>query len=139
MSRLEACRGATKRGRPIRDQPPPRHRPDLRRTGRVSLVGLLPPTRALLEPYDPSPSLGSALLNADEVHATRNVPTVAIEPVPFDLAGTDAADWLNRLGLLKGRPVTVGRPHELVELWNLIDREARDVAEHSHAMCEMLV
>lgn len=57
----------------------------------------------------------------------------------LDLAGTEAKMWLMKLDLLKGRPVTVGRPHELVELWNLIDREARDVAEHSHTICEMLV
>ncbi|MCA9129829.1 MAG: AraC family transcriptional regulator [Planctomycetales bacterium] len=72
-------------------------------------------------------------------HRIVNVPQENMRKFYLDLAGTDAADWLNRLGLLKGRPVTVGRPHELVELWNLIDREARDVAEHSHAMCEMLV
>ena len=72
-------------------------------------------------------------------HRILNLPPDNMRKYYLDLAGTEAAAWLKKLGLLKGRPVTVGRPHELVELWNLIDRESRDVGEHSHAMCEMLV
>lgn len=72
-------------------------------------------------------------------HRIANLPPDNMRKYYLDLAGTEAAAWLNKLGLLKGRPVTVARTHELVELWNLIDREARDVADHSHASCEMLV
>jgi len=72
-------------------------------------------------------------------HRIANLPPGNMRKYYLDLAGTEAAAWLNKLGLLKGRPVTVARTHELVELWNLIDREARDVADHSHAICEMLV
>lgn len=57
----------------------------------------------------------------------------------LDLAGKEAAHCLKQLGLLTGRPVTVARPHEFVELWNLIDREARDVGEHSDEICETLI
>jgi len=57
----------------------------------------------------------------------------------LDLAGNEAASWLRELGLLNGRPVTIGRPHEFVELWNLIDREARDVGDHSQEICRTLV
>lgn len=56
----------------------------------------------------------------------------------LDLAGVEAADRLRDLGLLDGRPVTIARTHEFVELWNLIDREARDVGDHSHQICETL-
>ncbi|MCD0457995.1 AraC family transcriptional regulator [Roseiconus lacunae] len=72
-------------------------------------------------------------------HRIVNLPPDNMRKYYLDLAGTEAADSLARLGLLNGRPVTVARPHELVELWNLIDREVRDVADHSHAICEMLV
>ncbi|GAA5509048.1 AraC family transcriptional regulator [Novipirellula caenicola] len=57
----------------------------------------------------------------------------------LDIAGTEAAQRLEELGLLEGRPVTIGRPHEFVELWNLIDREARDAGDHADAICEMLI
>ncbi|KAA5537544.1 AraC family transcriptional regulator [Roseiconus nitratireducens] len=57
----------------------------------------------------------------------------------LDLAGQEVADRLGKLGLLEGRPVTIRRPHELVELWNLIDREARDVGDSAEAICQTLI
>ncbi|TWT55722.1 AraC family transcriptional regulator [Allorhodopirellula solitaria] len=71
-------------------------------------------------------------------HRIRNLPPENMRKYYLDLAGTEATERLTELGLLDGRPVTIGRPHEFVELWNLIDREARDVGEHSHSICEML-
>lgn len=45
----------------------------------------------------------------------------------LDLAGAEAARQLKELGLLDGHPMAIGRPHEFIELWNLIDREARAI------------
>lgn len=72
-------------------------------------------------------------------HRISNLAPDNMRKYYLDLAGTEAAERLSELGLLRGRPVTVGRPHEFVELWNLIDREARDVGEHSDSICESLI
>ena len=71
-------------------------------------------------------------------HRIRNVAPSNMRKYYVDLAGTEAADSLQRLGLLRHRPITVARPHELVELWNLIDREARDASDRSEEICESL-
>ena len=72
-------------------------------------------------------------------HQIRNVAQENMRKYYLDLAGSEAAEMLRKLGLLSGQPVTISRPHEFVELWNLIDREARDIGDHSHAICEMLI
>lgn len=72
-------------------------------------------------------------------HRIANMPPDNMRKYYLDLAGKEAGIFLEKLGLLRGRPVTVARTHELVELWNLIDREARDVADHSNSLCEMLI
>ena len=71
-------------------------------------------------------------------HRIRNVAPSNMRKYYVDLAGPEAADSLQRLGLLRHRPITVARPHELVELWNLIDREAKDVSDRSEEICESL-
>ena len=72
-------------------------------------------------------------------HQIRNLAPDNMRKYYLDLAGTEVAVRLEELNLLGGRPVTVSRPHEFVELWNLIDREARDIGDQSHVICEMLV
>jgi AraC-like DNA-binding protein len=72
-------------------------------------------------------------------HQIRNLAPDNMRKYYLDLAGTEVAVRLEELNLLGGRPVTVSRPHEFVELWNLIDREARDIGDRSHVICEMLV
>jgi AraC-like DNA-binding protein len=72
-------------------------------------------------------------------HQIRNLAPDNMRKYYLDLAGTEVAVRLEELKLLGGRPVTVSRPHEFVELWNLIDREARDIGDRSHLICEMLV
>lgn len=72
-------------------------------------------------------------------HRILNLPPENMRKYYLDLAGAEAAQRLEDLGLLDGRPVMIGRLHEFVELWNLIDREARDVGDHSYAICEMLI
>jgi AraC-like DNA-binding protein len=72
-------------------------------------------------------------------HQIRNLAPDNMRKYYLDLAGTEVAVRLEELNLLGGRPVTVSRPHEFVELWNLIDREARDIGDRSHLICEMLV
>jgi len=71
-------------------------------------------------------------------HRIRNLPPNNMRKYYVDLAGSEAAEKLQELGLLNHRPVAVSRPYELVEIWNLIDREARDVGEHSKNICGSL-
>ncbi len=71
-------------------------------------------------------------------HRISNVRPDNMRKYYLDLAGSEAARRLKELGLLQGRPIKIGRPHEFVELWNLIDRESRDVSGHSHVICETL-
>ena len=72
-------------------------------------------------------------------HRIRNVAPDNMRKYYLDLAGKEAGATLKELGLFNGHPVTIRRPHEFVKLWNLIDREARDMGDHSHAICEMLI
>ncbi len=71
-------------------------------------------------------------------HQIRNVGPGNMRKYYVDLAGSEVAMKLQELGLLECRPVTISRPYELVELWNLIDREAREVGTASAAICESL-
>ncbi len=71
-------------------------------------------------------------------HRIRNLAPNNMRKYYVDLAGSEAATKLNEFGLLKCRPVTVSRPYELVEIWNLIDREARDGGELSAEICASL-
>lgn len=71
-------------------------------------------------------------------HRIRNLAPSNMRKYYLDIAGSEAAEKLQALGLLKNRPLAVGRLYELVEIWNLIDREARDVGEHSEGICESL-
>jgi AraC-like DNA-binding protein len=72
-------------------------------------------------------------------HRIENVPPTNMRKYYLDLAGPEAATSLKTLGLLEGRPVSIGRSYELVELWDLIDREARDDSPHTDKLCESLV
>jgi AraC family transcriptional regulator, arabinose operon regulatory protein len=72
-------------------------------------------------------------------HRIENVAPTNMQKYYIDLAGPEAASSLKGLGLLEGRPVSIGRSYELVELWNLLDREARDGAPHTAKLCESLV
>jgi AraC-like DNA-binding protein len=71
-------------------------------------------------------------------HRIRNVAPDNMRKYYLDIAGKDAAKLLKRLGLLNQQPVKVSRCYEFVELWNMIDREARDVGTHSAEICESL-
>jgi AraC family transcriptional regulator, arabinose operon regulatory protein len=72
-------------------------------------------------------------------HRIQNVAPDNMRKYYLDLAGDEVAQTLNALGLFSGQPVTIRRPHEFVELWNLIDREARDMGDHSDIICETLI
>ena len=71
-------------------------------------------------------------------HRIRNIAPGNMRKYYLDVAGPEAAATLHDLNLLQSRPVAIGRVFELVEIWNLIDREARDVGEHSIDICESL-
>jgi AraC family transcriptional regulator, arabinose operon regulatory protein len=71
-------------------------------------------------------------------HRIRNVGPVNMRKYYLDIAGVEAADTLRQLGLLDSEPITVSRPFELVEIFQLIDREARDVFDHSAELCALL-
>lgn len=72
-------------------------------------------------------------------HRIVNLPPDNMRKYYLDVTGSEAGRRLRELGLLDGRPVTIRRPHEFVELWNLIDREARDVSDHAPAVCAALL
>ncbi len=72
-------------------------------------------------------------------HRIRNIAPSNMRKYYLDLAGPDVFEALQHLGLLEQRPIFVARPYELVELWNLIDREARDTSDSSEQICESLV
>lgn len=72
-------------------------------------------------------------------HRIRNISPSNMRKYYLDLAGAEACETLKHLGLLEQRPISVARPYELVELWNLIDREARDASDSSEEICESLV
>lgn len=71
-------------------------------------------------------------------HRIRNLAPSKMRKYYLDLAGTEAAATLAHLGLLDQHPISVSQPYELVELWNMIDREARDVGDRSQQICESL-
>ena len=71
-------------------------------------------------------------------HRIENVAPARMRKYYLDLAGSEAESSLKSMGLLEGRPVSIGRSYELVELWNLIDREARAEAPNTAKLCESL-
>ncbi len=72
-------------------------------------------------------------------HRIQNLAPDNMRKFYLDLAGREVVKSLRELGLLNGHPVTIARTYEFIELWNLIDREARDVGEHSVAVCDSLI
>ena len=59
-------------------------------------------------------------------HRIRNSPPSNMRKYYLDVSGSEAESSLDELGLLELHPISVSRPFELVEIWNLIDREARE-------------
>jgi len=71
-------------------------------------------------------------------HRIANLPPTKMRKYYLDLAGQNVASQLQGLGLLGGRPITVARSFELVDLLNMIDREAREDGKESLEICSNL-
>ena len=56
-----------------------------------------------------------------------------------DFAGHDAQQELSAAGLLDSRPLHVTRMHELVELFEMLDREARAEGDNESEVCDQLL
>lgn len=56
----------------------------------------------------------------------------------LDLAGWESEQLLRDAGILDEKPIHVGHVIELTDLWDSIDREARDSSQISRQICELL-
>ena len=84
-------------------------------------------------------SRGSAFAYGPEVpHRIENIGTGGMKKYFLDISGADAAHLLREGDLLNGRAFQVGHVGELVQLWDAIDREARDSSALSNEICELL-
>ncbi|MEM8912674.1 MAG: AraC family transcriptional regulator [Planctomycetota bacterium] len=72
-------------------------------------------------------------------HRIVNSPRQRMRKFYVDLAGHEAQALLRAAGLLEHSPVRVTRMNELVELFELLDREARSDLDGAEAVCGQLV
>tara|TARA_R110002049_G_scaffold285698_4_gene467182 strand:- start:388261 stop:389121 length:861 start_codon:yes stop_codon:yes gene_type:complete len=71
-------------------------------------------------------------------HRIANVPPGGMKKYFLDLVGTEAEQLFREAGLLNGTMIHTERVFELTDLWDSIDREARDNSPISHRICELL-
>lgn len=71
-------------------------------------------------------------------HTIRNNPESRMRKYYLDFAGTEARTMLNATGLGKWKPLRVAALHELVEIFDALNREARDDSPVARAICESL-
>ncbi|QDT04615.1 HTH-type transcriptional activator Btr [Rubripirellula lacrimiformis] len=72
-------------------------------------------------------------------HQIRNLPADRMRKHYIDFAGTQAEQLVRGSGLLDGKPLRLTRMHELVEIFDLIDREARADSDTVAEICEHLL
>ncbi len=71
-------------------------------------------------------------------HTIRNQARRRMRKYYLDFAGRDASALLNAAGLGLWKPLRVAALHELVEIFEALDREARDDSAVARAVCENL-
>tara|TARA_R110002073_G_scaffold11898_4_gene53601 strand:+ start:10870 stop:11763 length:894 start_codon:yes stop_codon:yes gene_type:complete len=72
-------------------------------------------------------------------HRIANVPPSQMRKFYVDFVGYEAEAALRTAGLLDGKPLRVTRMHELVELFEMLDHEARGDSDVAGEVCEHLL
>ncbi|MEM9586444.1 MAG: AraC family transcriptional regulator [Planctomycetota bacterium] len=72
-------------------------------------------------------------------HRIANQPRSRMRKFYVDFAGRDAQQLLSDAGLLSDQPLRVTRMHELVELFEMLDREARSDSQIAEDVCESVL
>lgn len=71
-------------------------------------------------------------------HTIRNNPISPMRKYYVDLFGAEVRDLLNPTGLLSWTPLRIPAFHELTELFDALDREARDDSTLGRTICDAL-
>lgn len=72
-------------------------------------------------------------------HRITNTAPNRMRKFYVDFVGADAENELSRAGLRDGRPLRVSRLHEIVELFEFLDREARTQRDLSAEVCQQIL
>ncbi len=72
-------------------------------------------------------------------HRIVNRPPDRMRKFYVDFAGREAQGLLTSIGLLDGKPLRVTRMNELVELFEMLDHEARGDGDLANQVCEQLL
>lgn len=75
----------------------------------------------------------------DTKHRIQNRPPERMRKFYVDIAGREAPSLARQVGLLGTAPLRVTRIHELVELFEMLDREARSDSDLAGDVCESLM